>query len=668
MVKNLSFDNHVLYKKLIEYIKDMNLTLITTQSLIITTKNNLFYEFSMFDKDIPSILESNECDINSKIKSKIVDEMCNKKIIDLCYGYDHYIAVTDDKKIYCWGENYYELMYNGKKDNDPKHVNKHELNQFLSDLKIQDIKCGPNHSLALTHYGDVYAWGSNSHGQCGNHCEITPISSEDVSPEDENISLIFKGSNQSIALTENSHFFKLGEVNAWNESTYRIEDDTSSDNFQLTPFKINSFGDEKFKMISCGGYHSMALTKSGRVSVWGSNQCGQLGKDDIEYSYKPLAIELANVSFKKISCGAYHNLLLSDEGDIYAFGSNICGQIGNGKKETDKQTKLIKLYHQKKFVDISSHWSKNISMTQSFDNIFYIWGGFDEEILTPIETKFKSFNEAFSHYFEQNLEASTQLIKFGDLVFRNGNYDKSYFQIVRVGKGSYGKVYKVRPKGCLNKFYAIKKIKINIENMKMKISIFKEAIRYALVKRTKDQFVVKHFDTWLEMTGEIIIFHIKMDLCDQTLREKIKEIHEDLNMIVTETEKRTLTPIGYFLASQLFIEIIECVQHLHKRNPPLIHRDLNLSNIMLKRDKNSNRFIKIVDFGLATIHEFAEKSHSQDKGNIHYIAPEVREGRKYDTKADIYSLGIILKRLFDIDMNRLVIQPFLNYLFNHYLP
>jgi serine/threonine protein kinase len=294
-------------------------------------------------------------------------------------------------------------------------------------------------------------------------------------------------------------------------------------------------------------------------------------------------------------------------------------------------------------------------MTQSFDNIFYIWGGFDEEILIPFETKFKSFHEAFSHYFEQNLKASTELIKFGDLFFRNGNYNKSYVEMDEVGEGSYGTVYKVRPKGNENKFYAIKKIKINIEKMKMKSSIFKEAIRYALAKRTKDQFVVKHFDTWLEMTDEMIIFHIKMDLCDRTLDDIKEEIHNDSNMKARESENGTFTPIGYFLASQLFVEIIECVQHLHKSNPPLIHRDLNLSNIMLKRDEKSNRFIKIVDFGLATIHEFAEKSHSKDKGKNRYIAPEVVDSRKYDTKADIYSLGIVLKLLFDVDMNRLVL-------------
>jgi serine/threonine protein kinase len=40
------------------------------------------------------------------------------------------------------------------------------------------------------------------------------------------------------------------------------------------------------------------------------------------------------------------------------------------------------------------------------------------------------------------------------------------------------------------------------------------------------------------------------------------------------------------------------------------------------------------------------------KGDIRYIAPEVENGENYDTKADIYSLGMILKDKFDISFNQ----------------
>jgi serine/threonine protein kinase len=73
---------------------------------------------------------------------------------------------------------------------------------------------------------------------------------------------------------------------------------------------------------------------------------------------------------------------------------------------------------------------------------------------------------------------------------------------------------------------------------------------------------------------------------------------------------------------------------------------------MVKRNKAKGRYIRIVDIGLIAIHEFADQKHSSDKGNIDYIAPEVFEGKIYDTKADIYSLGILLGELFEINDNK----------------
>jgi protein-serine/threonine kinase len=135
-----------------------------------------------------------------------------------------------------------------------------------------------------------------------------------------------------------------------------------------------------------------------------------------------------------------------------------------------------------------------------------------------------------------------------------------------------------------------------------------------------------------------------MDSCDKTLKEFINEMSENCY----SNEGKALTSIGYYIACQLSIEILESIDYLHQNN--IIHRDLKPSNIMLKRD--SRRFIRIVDFGLIAIHEFGDQSHSSDAGDYDYIAPEVYAGRIYDTKADIYSLGITLSHLFYIDIKK----------------
>jgi len=78
-------------------------------------------------------------------------------------------------------------------------------------------------------------------------------------------------------------------------------------------------------------------------------------------------------------------------------------------------------------------------------------------------------------------------------------------------------------------------------------------------------------------------------------------------------------------------------------------------------------FIKITDFGLATIHGFDNNTnsdavdvnnitHTKATGTPGYMAPEVKNSNKYDTKADIYSIGIIMKELFCINENIIITE------------
>jgi serine/threonine protein kinase len=170
-----------------------------------------------------------------------------------------------------------------------------------------------------------------------------------------------------------------------------------------------------------------------------------------------------------------------------------------------------------------------------------------------------------------------------------------------------------------------------------------------------------------------------MELCDnKTLKDMIEEMKKDPYFLKKNQDDDNLSLLGYYLTNEIFEEILEGVSYLHEKK--IIHRDLKPDNILFKQSSISDKFVKIADFGLITIHaakkkaeleqqkidqqlnaielELAEETHTANMGAREYAAPEKISGANYDHRVDIYSLGIILKEIFFIDINRFFILDF----------
>lgn len=93
---------------------------------------------------------------------------------------------------------------------------------------------------------------------------------------------------------------------------------------------------------------------------------------------------------------------------------------------------------------------------------------------------------------------------------------------------------------------------------------------------------------------------------------------------------------------KIALDIARGLEYLHERcNPPVIHRDLKSSNILL--DSNFNA--KLSNFGLAVAHGLQNKNNTNLSGALGCVAPEYLIDGKLTDKSDVYAFGVVLLEL-----------------------
>ena len=103
---------------------------------------------------------------------------------------------------------------------------------------------------------------------------------------------------------------------------------------QTQPTLVKALAGIKTLSIVCGHWHNLALSEFGDVYSWGWNEHGQLGHStDTPVVAIPTLIELPpedqdDVNFVSIGCGERHSVSISEGGSVYTWGWNKYGQLG----------------------------------------------------------------------------------------------------------------------------------------------------------------------------------------------------------------------------------------------------------------------------------------------------------------------------------------------------
>ncbi|XP_028968234.1 probable E3 ubiquitin-protein ligase HERC4 [Galendromus occidentalis] len=245
------------------------------------------------------------------------------RVRQIATGAHHTLVLTSHGRVLSCGSNDHDQLGQEVSTTKPEPVT------ALQCLRIVQVCCGQQHSMALTEAGQVYMWGSNSKGQLGNgegqESRLSPRFVKTLAPF--TVVQIACGSNHCLALLNN------GALYAWGDNGNGQLGIGTVGEPQRVPVEVTNLLGLPLSQIACGANHSMVLSKSGVIFVWGSNRFGQLGlSDNKDRAFPTLLKTLRQQHVKFIAAGGAHSAALTAHGGVFTFGSGSYGQLGHGSK------------------------------------------------------------------------------------------------------------------------------------------------------------------------------------------------------------------------------------------------------------------------------------------------------------------------------------------------
>ncbi|MDA8568056.1 putative Ig domain-containing protein [Euryarchaeota archaeon] len=191
-------------------------------------------------------------------------------------------TITSDYRAVCWGANDMGQLGQGNTNIINAMVNI----TLLSLEEPVDIAVGEHHTCVVTSDGTIECWGQNDFGQLGRGFKC-PYGS------------YANGCNGDFAVT--------------------------------LPGLVTNSSEFGFVQVSVGDTHTCGLLANGTAMCWGSNADGQLGVGNTVDRFVPtFTVMPESASFTQIDLGKAHSCATNYSGELFCWGRNSFGQLGDG--------------------------------------------------------------------------------------------------------------------------------------------------------------------------------------------------------------------------------------------------------------------------------------------------------------------------------------------------
>lgn len=199
------------------------------------------------------------------------------------------------------------------------------------------IACGSGHTVVLTDDGEVYTWGRGDDGRLGhgdNGWKFVPRLVEEL--HGKNIRQVTCGSYHTAAVTVS------GDLYSWGGGMYG-KLGHGNEAGHSTPFLVEALKGLPVRQVACGSRHTVVLLENADVYTWGDKENGVSGHGDTDgHQYLPCIVEeLRGKGIKQISACGFHTAALSESGEVYTFGEGKFGRLGHNSERNQLTARKV---------------------------------------------------------------------------------------------------------------------------------------------------------------------------------------------------------------------------------------------------------------------------------------------------------------------------------------
>ena len=311
---------------------------------------------------------------NTNIPSPIIS-LESLSINSVKSGGRNAIIITSEGDVYLCGSNIFGLLANNTKNQNNEQNQKtfKKIKYFIeNEIVIKETSIAEFHCLALDENGNIFGWGGNLFNKLGKKYNILQGMPTQIFIKNK-IKEISCGDYHSCALSENGILYSWG---GGGESYNKGQCGHGTTNDIQKPKKVDFFikNNLKIKRVSCGGYHTIVITESNELYSFGKGIYGQCGYGQPDNTPTPKRVVFnenqnekyennRNITIIDIKCGGEHSLFLSSNKKLYTCGHGYLGQLGLGNNKNISSPIIVQSLTNKNIIEIAAGWSHSLVLT-----------------------------------------------------------------------------------------------------------------------------------------------------------------------------------------------------------------------------------------------------------------------------------------------------------------